>query len=219
MIILKKFIFVIIIFSFSNISAQTFQWGVRAGFGFSCYDSGETEFSNGKGDEYSIGECGPVFSYQLGIAGLLNFKNSNFYLDSELYYSKGGGEAEFTNLQTGETENIKQNDHVFELAALIGFKLGVARIFAGPSISYRISTDEAFSNYLIEEIGYMNGETNTNKIYVNIIGGLGYSIDSSTTIDFRYSLPIVEDKFTIEEGTFKNNLAFRVLSIGVVHAF
>ena len=72
---------------------------------------------------------------------------------------------------------------------------------------------------VIEEIGYMNGETNTNKIYVNIIGGLGYSIDSSTTIDFRYSLPIIEDGFTIEDATFKNNLAFRVLSIGVVHAF
>jgi len=56
MIILKKFIFIIIIFSFINISSQTFQWGVRAGFGFSCYDSGETEFTNGKGDEYSIEE-------------------------------------------------------------------------------------------------------------------------------------------------------------------
>lgn len=217
---------VLIILSFtylSQISAQGFNWGLKGGFGISYYGVDKIDFTDQKGNPYTVKGAGSVTSIQLGASGYTNIKNSSFYFSPELYYISGGGELEFSKLSVknpeGEKTVITQKDHLFELAALIGFEFNALRIFTGPTFSYRISTNGAASDYLDNIYNNGLGETNNQSLYLGIVIGLGYSFDKNTIINIRYGFPILGNEFTIENNTYTNNLAFSLVSLDLVYVF
>ena len=216
-------LFTLLFVSFFQISAQGFNWGLKGGFGFSYYGIDKKEFTDKKGNPYTVEEAGSVTSIQLGASGFINIKNSSFYFSPELYYINGGGELEFSDLSAripgGEKTVVTQKDHLFELAALLGFEFKALRIFTGPTFSYRVSTTGDVSNYLDNIFNNGLGETNNKSLYMGIVAGLGYSFDKNTIINIRYSFPILGNEFTIEDNTYTNNLAFSLVSIDLVYMF
>jgi len=222
---MQKILFLcIIIFSFfSKLNSQGFNWGLKGGFGFSYYGINNSEFTDPKGTPYSVEDGGPVVSIQLGVSSIVNMNNSIIYFGPEFYYVKGGGKLEFTDLGVmingGEKTTITQTDHLFELAVPIGVKLGLFKIFTGPTFSYRISTNGAASDYL-DNIFYNGlGETNDQSLYMGIIAGLGYSIDENSIINIRCGFPLLGNEFTIENNSYRNNLSFNLLSLDFVYIF
>lgn len=217
------FFFILLFASFIQISAQEFNLGLKGGFGFSYYGVDEKDFTDKKGNPYTVEGAGSVTSIQLGASGFINIKNSSFYFSPELYYVNGGGELEFSNLSAknseGEKTVITQKDHLFELATLIGFEFNTLRIFTGPTFSYRVSTTCDVSNYLDNIYNNGLGETNNQSLYMGIVAGLGYSFDKNTTINIRYGFPILGNELTIENNTYTNNLAFSLVSIDLIYIF
>lgn len=215
----RTIIFIILSFiCISQISAQEFKWGLKDGLGFSYYGIDKIDFTDQKGNPYSAEGAGTVTSIQLGASEFVNIKNSSFYFSPELYYVNGGGEVEFTNL-IGEKTVVTQNDHLFELAALLGFEFNALRVFAGPIFSYRVSTTGDVSNYLDNVFNNGLGETNDQSLYMGIAAGLGYSFNKNTIINIRYSLPILGNELTIENYSYTNNIAFSLVSIDLVYIF
>jgi len=220
----KILILCIIIFSFfSKLNSQGFQWGLKGGFGFSNYGIDKNEFTDPKGNPYSVEGTGSVVSIQLGVSSIVNMNNSIFYFGPEFYYVKGGGKLEFTDLSIGmnggEKSTITQTDHLFELAAPIGIKLGLFNIFTGPTFSYRISTNGAASDYLDNIFNNGLGETNDQSLYMGIVAGLGYSIDKNSIINIRYSFPILGNELTIENNSYSNNMAFSLIGVDLIYIF
>lgn len=220
----RTILFFILIFTyFIQISAQGFNWGLKGGFGASFYGINQMEFSDPKGNPYTVESAGSVSSIQLGASGFIKIKNSSFYFSPEFYYVNGGGKLEFTdmssNLPDGEKTTISQKDHLFELAALIGVELNLIRIFTGPTFSYRVSTTGDASNYLDNIYNNGLGKTNNQSLYMGIVAGLGYSFDKNTTINIRYGFPILGNEFAIENNAYTNNLAFSLVSIDLVYIF
>lgn len=215
--------FILLFTSFIQISAQGFNWGLKAGFGFSYYGIDKKDFTDKKGNPYTVEGAGSVTSIQLGASGLINIKNSSFYFSPELYYINGGGKLEFSNLSARNPEEkktvITQKDHLFELATLIGSEFKALRVFLGPTFSYRVSTTGDVSNYLDNVYNNGLGETNNQSIYIGIVAGLGYSFNKSTTINIRYGFPILGSELTIENNTYTNNLAFSLVSIDLIYIF
>lgn len=206
-----------------QISAQKLKLGFKGGFGASFYGINQMEFSDPKGNPFLVEGVGSVVSIQLGVSSFVNINNSSFYFSPELYYINGGGKLEFTdmssNLPEGEKTTISQKDHLFELAALIGVELNSIRVFAGPSFSYRVSTNGAASDYLDNIYNNGLGKTNDQSLYMGIVAGLGYSFDKNTTINIRYGFPILGNELTIENNTYSNNIAFSLISIDLVYMF
>jgi len=220
----KILILCIIIFSFfSKLNSQGFNWGLKGGFGFSYYGINNSEFTDPKGNPYSVEDGGPVVSIQLGVSNILNMNNSIIYFGPEFYYVKGGGKLEFTDLSVkingGEKTTITQIDHLFELAVPIGIKFGLFKIFTGPTFSYRISTNGAASDYLDNIFNNGLGETNDQSLYMGIVAGFGYSMNNNSIINIRYSFPILGNELTIENNTYMNNLAFSLVNIDLVYIF
>ncbi len=216
--------FIILSFAYlSQISAQGFNWGLKGGLGLSYYGVDKKDFTDQKGNPYTVEGAGSVTSIQLGASGYINIKNSSLYFSPELYYISGGGELEFSKLSArttgGEKTIIIQKDHLFELVTLIGFEFKALRVFAGPTFSYRISTNGAASDYLDDIYNNGHGETNNQSLYVGIVTGLGYSFDKSTILNIRYGFPILGNEFTIENNAYTNNLAFSLVSIDLVYVF
>jgi len=119
----------------------------------------------------------------------------------------------------GEKTTITQTDHLFELAAPIGIRLGLFNIFSGPTFSYRISTNGAASDYLDNIFNNGLGETNDQSLYMGIVAGLGYSIDKNSIINIRYSFPILGNELTIENNSYSNNMAFSLISVDLIYIF
>jgi len=216
-------LFILLFICFSQIPAQGFKWGLKGGFGFSYYGIDKIDFTDKKGNPYTVEEAGSVTSIQLGASGFISIRNSSFYFSPEFYYVSGGGKLEFsdmsTNLPEGEKTTISQKDHIFELATLIGVEIDFIRVFAGPTFSYRVSTNGAASDYLDNIYNNGLGHTNDQSLYMGIVAGLGYSIDNNTVINIRYSFPILGNELTIEDNTYTNNLAFSLVSIDLVYFF
>ena len=220
----RTILFSILIFiTLTQVVAQGFNWGLKGGFGYSYYGVSKIEFTNQKGDPYTVEGAGAVTSIQLGASGFINIKNSSFYFSPELYYINGGGKLEFSNLSArnpeGEKTVITQKDHLFELATLIGFEFKALRVFTGPTFSYRVSTTGDASNYLDNIYNNGLGETNNQSLYMGIVAGIGYSFDKKTIINIRYGFPILGSELTIENNTYTNNLAFSLVSIDLVYIF
>ena len=216
-------LFILLFISFAQISAQGFKWGLKGGFGFSYYGIDKINFTDKKGNPFTVEGAGSVTSIQLGASGFINIKNSSFYFSPELYYINGGGEIEFSDLSAripgGEKTVVTQKDHLFELAALLGFEFKALRIFTGPTFSYRVSTTGDVSYYLDNIFNNGLGETNNQSLYMGIAAGIGYSFDKNTIVNVRYSFPIMGNALTIENYTYTNNIAFSLVSIDLIYIF
>ena len=212
-----------LIFTYTQNHSQDFKWGLKGGVGYSFYNISKTGFTDAKGTAYTFEGTSGVTSIILGASGILKIKNSPFYFSPELYYINGGGKIEFSNLSAktpgGEKTLVTQKDQVFELAALIGVELLPIKLFLGPTFSYRVTTDGSASNYLEKIFPNTIGETNSQSLYINLQVGLGLMLSESSSINIRYSFPLVGNEFKVENNTYTNNAAFSMISIDYSYLF
>jgi len=139
---MKKLILVFLasLFVYTASEAQIFQYGIKAGVGFSSLKFEEITGINDEGDVYDLVTGAGVVGYHLGVQTRIDI--AMLYIQPEAYFNAGGGTVEKI-MDNGATEVLNVNFSRIDIPVLVGVKLGPVRLNLGPtgSIVLKESTD------------------------------------------------------------------------------
>ena len=127
-------------FVFTTTEAQIFQYGLKAGIGFSSLKFEDVTGINDGSDVYDLVTGDAVLGYHFGVQ--TRIKIAMVYIQPEAYFNAGGGTVEQV-LDNGASEVLNVNFSRIDIPLLVGVKLGPARINVGPtgSIVLKETTD------------------------------------------------------------------------------
>jgi len=178
---MKKLILVLMVsmFVFTVSNAQLFNYGIKAGIGFSSLQIADiTGISDGS-DVYDLITGDGVMGYHVGLQGRLNIAIAQF--QPELYYSTGGGTVNMI-IEGGDTEVLDVNYSRLDIPLLLGFKTGPIRIVAGPVGSFVLSESNELSEI---DPGF---EFFSSAMTWGFQAGLGLDL-GKLSLDARYEFP------------------------------
>lgn len=135
---MKKLIFVAIasFFLVQVSNAQLFNYGIKAGIGFSSLKMEDiTGISDGS-DAYDLITGDGVMGYHVGFQ--TRIKIAMIVIQPEIYFNAGGGTVEQV-VDGGATEILDVKFSRIDIPLLVGVKLGPARLNVGPVGSFVIS--------------------------------------------------------------------------------
>ncbi|MDF1573973.1 MAG: porin family protein [Bacteroidales bacterium] len=188
---MKKLLLVFIasIFIFSVSNAQLFNYGIKAGIGFSSLKFDDITGIIDGGDVYDLITGDGVTGYHVGLQ--TRIKVAMLVIQPELYFNAGGGTLQQV-VDGGANEILNVKFSRIDLPLLVGVKLGPARINAGPVGSFVISENTDLSE--IEP----DFELFSNSMTWGFQAGLGLDI-SKLSLDVRYegSLSQLGESFTV----------------------
>lgn len=170
-------------------NAQLFNYGIKAGIGFSSLKIEDiTGISDGS-DVYDLITGDGVMGYHFGLQTRIDL--ALLMIQPELYFNAGGGTVEQV-VDGGATEILNVKFNRIDIPLLVGVKLGPARINVGPVGSFVISetTDLTELN--------PDFELFSKSMTWGFQAGLGLDI-SKLAIDVRYegSLSVLGETFSI----------------------
>lgn len=170
-------------------NAQLFNYGIKAGIGFSSLKIEDiTGISDGS-DVYDLITGDGVMGYHFGLQTRIDL--ALIMIQPELYFNAGGGTVEQV-VEGGATEILNVKFNRIDIPLLVGVKLGPARINVGPVGSFVISetTDLTELN--------PDFELFSKSMTWGFQAGLGLDI-SKLAIDVRYegSLSVLGETFSI----------------------
>jgi len=175
---MKKLILVLIasMFIFTMSNAQLFNYGIKAGIGFSSLKIEDITGIDDGSDVYDLITGDGVMGYHVGFQTSINL--AILTIQPELYFNAGGGTVEQV-VDGGVTEILDVKFNRIDIPILLGVKLGPARINVGPVGSFVISetTD-------LTEI-QPDFELFTSAMTWGFQAGLGFNL-SKLSIDARY---------------------------------
>jgi hypothetical protein len=207
---MKKLILVLIasMFIFTMSNAQFFNYGIKAGIGFSSLKMDDiTGISDGS-DVYDLITGDGVMGYHVGLQ--TRIKIAMLILQPELYFNAGGGTLQQV-VDAGPAEVLNVKFNRFDIPLLVGIKLGPARISAGPVGSFVISETTDLTD--IEP----DFELFSKSMTWGFQAGLGVDI-SKLSIDARYegSLSKLGDTFAVGGTDFPLDARPRqwIISVG-----
>jgi hypothetical protein len=188
---MKKLIFIAVasFFLVQTSNAQLFNYGIKAGIGFSSLKIEDiTGISDGS-DVYDLVTGDGVMGYHFGLQTRIDL--ALLMIQPELYFNAGGGTVEQV-VDGGATEILNVKFNRIDIPLLVGVKLGPARINVGPVGSFVISetTDLTELN--------PDFELFSKSMTWGFQAGLGLDI-SKLAIDVRYegSLSVLGETFSI----------------------
>jgi opacity protein-like surface antigen len=196
---MKKLIFVLAasFFLIQFADAQLFQYGIKAGVGFSSLKIDDLAITDG-GDAYDLITGDKVVGYHVGIQTQINI--AIVVIKPELYFNAGGGSIEqFEDNGVVGVMDVKFNR--IDLPVLVGVKLGPARINVGPVGSYVIS--ESITN----DIASIPADYKVfnSSLTWGFQAGVGVDLLKKLSIDARYegSLSKLGETLTIGNADFE----------------
>jgi hypothetical protein len=193
---MKKLILVLIatMFVFTVSEAQFFNYGIKAGIGFSNLKMDDiTGIDNGS-EVYDLITGESVTGYHVGLQ--TQIKIAMVVIKPELYFNAGGGTLKQV-VENGATEVLNVKFSRIDVPILAGVKLGPIRINAGPVGSFVISETTDLTQ--IEP----DFELFTNSMTWGFQAGLGLDV-SKLSIDARYegSLSKLGETFSVGSADF-----------------
>ena len=193
---MKKLILVLIatMFVFTVSEAQFFNYGIKAGIGFSKLKMDDiTGIDNGS-EVYDLITGESVTGYHVGLQ--TQIKIAMVVIKPELYFNAGGGTLKQV-VENGATEVLNVKFSRIDVPILAGVKLGPIRINAGPVGSFVISETTDLTQ--IEP----DFELFTNSMTWGFQAGLGLDV-SKLSIDARYegSLSKLGETFSVGSADF-----------------
>jgi len=191
---MKKIVLILAI-SFAMVSitrAEIFQFGLKAGLGYSKLKISDITGVGSGQDVYNLATGDGVMAYHVGIQ--TRIKLAVLFIQPELYFNDGGGSVE--RIETGGASELMHLDlKSFDLPVLVGVKFGPLRINAGPVGSY-VLTEESIAlevnNAIDDYTVYTSGMS------WGFQAGLGLDL-ARFSIDARYegALSKLGDSFTV----------------------
>jgi len=135
---MKKLILMLIasMFIVSMSNAQFFNYGIKAGIGFSSLKMEDITGINDGSDVYNLITGDGVMGYHFGLQTRIDL--ALLMIQPELYFNAGGGTVEQV-VDDGVSEILNVKFNRIDIPLLVGVKLGPARINLGPVGSFVIS--------------------------------------------------------------------------------
>ena len=188
---MKKLIFIAVasFFLVQVSNAQLFNYGIKAGIGFSSLKFEDITGINDGSDVYDLITGDAVMGYHVGLQ--TRIKVAMLVIQPELYFNAGGGTVEQV-VEGGSTEILNVKFNRIDLPVLVGVKLGPARINVGPVGSFVLSETTDLTE--IEP----DFELFSSSMTWGFQAGLGLDI-SKLSIDARYegSLSSLGETFSV----------------------
>jgi hypothetical protein len=175
--------------------AQLFQYGLKAGIGFSSLKIEDITGIQDGSDVYDLVTGDAVLGYHIGVQ--TRVKIAMLFVQPELYFNAGGGTVEQV-IENGATEVLNVKFNRIDLPVLVGVKLGPVRLNAGPVGSFVLSE----TNDLTELEPDFTIFTKT--LNWGFQAGLGVDLFKKLSIDARYegSLSNLGETLTIGGSEF-----------------
>jgi hypothetical protein len=193
---MKKLFLVLIasMFIFTLSNAQMFNYGIKAGIGFSSLKLDDVTGINDGADVYDLITGDGVMGYHVGLQ--TRIKIAMLLIQPELYFNAGGGTLEQV-VDNGPTSVLDVKFSRIDIPLLVGVKLGPARISAGPAGSFVISESTDLTEI------QPDFELFSSAMTWGFQAGLGLDI-SKLSLDFRYegSLSKLGESFTVGGSDF-----------------
>jgi opacity protein-like surface antigen len=176
---MKKVVFISIAVMFMSVSAnaQLFQYGIKGGINFSTLQMDQITGITDGSRVYDLVTGESVTGYQVGLMTRINV--AILFVQPELYFSTTGGVVEQV-YEGSANELLEVKFNRFDIPLLVGFKLGPARINAGPVGSAMISS----TNELVEISQDL--ETLTGGLTWGYQAGVGIDLFKKLSVDLRY---------------------------------
>jgi hypothetical protein len=196
---MKKLVLILAI-SFAMVqitSAEIFQFGIKAGLGYSKLKISDITGIGSGQDVYDLATGEGVVAYHVGIQ--TRIKIAMLFVQPELYFNDGGGSVE--RIETGGASELLHLDlKSLDLPVLVGVKFGPLRINAGPVGSY-VLTEQSIPleiNNAIEDYTVY-----TSGMSWGFQAGLGLDL-AKFSFDARYegSLSKLGDTFSVAGKDF-----------------
>ena len=175
---MKKLILVLIasMFIFTMSNAQLFNYGIKAGIGFSSLKIEDITGINDGSDVYDLITGDAVMGYHVGFQTRINL--ALLMIQPELYFNAGGGTVEQI-VDNGPNELLDVKFNRIDIPILLGVKLGPVRVNLGPVGSFVISETTDLTDL------DPDFEMFTSAMTWGFQAGLGFEI-SKLSIDARY---------------------------------
>lgn len=110
-------------------NAQLFNYGIKAGIGFSSLNMDDITGIGSGSDAYQLVTGDAVTGYHVGLQ--TRIKLGMFLIQPELYFNAGGGTVEQI-YENGASEVFDVKFKTIDIPLLLGIKLGPARLNVGP---------------------------------------------------------------------------------------
>jgi len=193
---MKKLIFIAVaaFFLVQTSNAQLFNYGIKAGIGFSTLKMDDITGINDGSDVYDLITGDGVMGYHLGLQ--TRIKIAMIMIQPELYFNAGGGTVQQV-VEGGATEILDVKFNRIDIPLLVGVKLGPARLNVGPVGSFVISETTDLTE--LEP----NFELFSSAMTWGFQAGLGLDI-SKISLDVRYegSLSALGESFSVGGADF-----------------
>jgi opacity protein-like surface antigen len=177
------------IFSFSCVSAQNVNFGLKAGVNFASINGDETDDLDSK------------TSFHLGAVAEIEL-SEKLYFGPEILYSSQGAKLKYDGFEDKINLNYVQVPLMIRYYITEGFN-----IEAGPQISFLI--DSEYEDDEFNETIDLKDDTKDFDYGLNL--GLGYKLNNSMFLQGRYNLGLAN---ILEDDTFENNNTVIQLSFG-----
>lgn len=188
---MKKLIFIAVaaFFLMQTSNAQMFNYGIKAGIGFSSLKIEDITGINDGSDVYDLVTGDGVMGYHVGLQ--TRIKIAMIMIQPEIYFNAGGGTVEQI-VDGGATEILDVKFNRIDVPLLVGAKLGPARINVGPVGSFVLSETTDLTD--LEP----DFEMFTSAMTWGFQAGLGLDI-SKISLDVRYegSLSALGESFSV----------------------
>jgi len=189
-------------------NAQLFNYGIKAGIGFSSLSINDlTNISDGS-DVYDLVTGDGVMGYHLGVQ--TRIKIAMIYIQPELYWNAGGGTIDQI-IDGGATEVLKVKFNRMDLPLLVGAKLGPIRLNIGPVGSVIINQSNEGSTAPTDYELYLQ------SMNWGWQGGIGLDL-TKLSLDVRYEGSLSDLSDSVPEGLQGYNMDPRpsqwIISLG-----
>lgn len=194
---MKKTLAITVLLTFIGVgvSAQIFQYGIKAGLNFATLPMDDINISTPT-EAYELVTGESVTGFQAGV--MTRLKIAMIFVQPEVYFNTSGGVIEKV-VENGAIELYDVEFNRFDIPLLVGAKFGPARINAGPVGSAVISSTN-------ELTGLVDGglESLSEGLTWGFQAGVGLDFFKKLTIDARYetSLSKYGDSFEIAQTSY-----------------
>ncbi|HER07439.1 MAG TPA: PorT family protein [Bacteroides sp.] len=197
-------------FLFQPSDAQIFQYGVKAGIGFSSLRFDDINGINDGTQVYNLVTGSAVMGYHLGVQ--TRVKVAMAYLQPELYFITGGGTVEQV-ITSGVTAALDVKFSRLDVPLLVGVKLGPARLNLGPVGSFVLSESNELEKLVPDYRVFSKAMT------WGFQAGIGVDLLKKISLDARYegSLSRLGENLTIGGSEFPLDARPRqwLISLGI----
>ena len=207
--------FAAFLFSAGIASAQFLSFGIKGGLNFSTLKFDDIQNITSGSGTYSLQSDESFQGFHIG--AMARVKLFSAYLQPELYINTAGGNVLVEEFQSGggSTEYVRQIKYnKVDLPVLLGFKIGPARINAGPVASVILS-----ENSEIEEI-IPEFEAMSKTATIGFQAGVGIDILKMITLDYRFEGGLSRWGDEIEVGNnsyaFDSRANVHLISVGIL---